>query len=281
MTLRTLFAPLLLTALLAACGQQDAPATDTTAAPPAAPAAPAEVVADEPAADPNAPVAPAAEAPAADAAAATGDAAAPAPAAPLPAATEIPGLVRGQDYEIVPNGQPFDPLNGKIEVVEVFNYVCPACGMFQPLMNGWKARQQPDVRVTYVPAPFGGRWDNYVRAYYTAESMGIAAKTHDAVFKAIHVDRTLQGERGDDSPADIAKFYAGFGVDAKQFESTMSSFAVNAKFSRARQYIARVGANSTPSILVNGRYKVRGRSWEDVLRIADAIVAHERAAAAQ
>jgi thiol:disulfide interchange protein DsbA len=36
--------------------------------------------------------------------------------------------------------------------------------------------------------------------------------------------------------------------------------------------------NSTPSIVVNGKYLVKGRSWEDVLRITDHLIAQERAA---
>ena len=184
---RNLLIPFALSLLLAACGGSDAPATDATTAPaPAAtPAetAPAETIADEPALDPGAAPA-AAETPA--------EATAPvaentdAPATPAPAAsarpTAVPGLVAGQDYELIPNGQPFEPLDGKVEVVEVFNYVCPACAMFQPLVNAWKPRLGADVRFTYVPAPFGPRWDPYVRAYYAAESMGVVDRTHDAVF---------------------------------------------------------------------------------------------------
>src|SRR5690606_23371332 len=130
----------------------------------------------------------------------------------------------------------------------------PACAMFQPLVNTWKARLGPDVRFTYVPAPFGGNWDPFVRAYYTAEAMGIADRSHDGIFKAIHVDRSLKGERGTDSAQDIAKVYAQYGADPAQFASTMASFTVNAKFGRAKQYIAQQRANSTPTMIVNGRY---------------------------
>ena len=41
------------------------------------------------------------------------------------------------------------------------------------------------------------------------------------------------------------------------------------------------GANSTPTLIVNGKYKVTGNSFEDMLRIASQLVARERAAAAQ
>lgn len=265
---------------LLACTRQEPAATDTAAAPVAeAPAATSEAPAGTPTgAAPADAAAPATEpaatetpAPAPEAADAAADVAATAP--------QGPPLVAGTDYEIIQNGQPFAPLAGKIEVVEVFNYVCPACAAFQPLVNAWKAKLPADVRFTYVPAPFGQRWDPYVRAYYAAEAMGVADESHDAIFKAIHVDRALQGERGLDAPEDIAKVYAQFGVDPKQFASTMASFAVDSRFNRAKQYILRSGTNSTPTVIVNGKYRVKGNSFDDMLRIAGALVAQERAAA--
>ncbi len=271
--------PAALALLLVAC-QPSAP--DQAATPPAdAPAtaqaapAPAEPIADEPALDPDAAPADApAEAPAD---AAGPDADAEAPPAPAAGASAVTFAVQGEHYELIPGGQPFEPLDGKIEVVEVFNYVCPACAMFQPLVNNWKARLPADVRFTYVPAPFGGNWDPYVRAYYAAEAMGIADKAHDAVFQAIHVDRSLKGERGSDSPEDIARVYARFGADPAQFASTMASFTVNAKYGRAKQYIAQQRANSTPTIIVNGRYRIKARDFETMLENTDRVIAQVRA----
>ncbi len=200
-------------------------------------------------------------------------------AAPQPAAatTGIPGLIAGTDYEEIPNGQPFDPLDGKLEVVEVFNFVCPACAGFQPLIMSWKKKLPGDVRFTYVPAAFGGNWDQYVRAYYAAQTMGIAEKTHESTYEAIHIKRTLKGERGEDSDEDISNFYAQFGADPKQFASGMRSFAVSAKFNKAKQYIVEGRVNSTPTLIINGRYKVRGKTSEDVFRIADQLMAYTRA----
>ena len=215
-------------------------------------------------------------------AAAPADAAADAPAAPAaPQPAAAPSAVRfaieGEHYDLIPGGQPFEPLNGKIEVIEVFNYVCPACASFQTLVNGWKTSLPADVRFTYVPAPFGGNWDPYVRAYYTAEAMGIVDRTHDAIFKAIHLDRSLKGERGTDSVQEIAAVYAQSGADPAQFASTMASFTVNAKFGRAKQYIADHRINQTPTVLVNGRYRVKGRSWQELLQNTDRVVAQVRA----
>lgn len=269
--LPTSAAALILSLLLAACGGQDAP-TPVTPATDAAPTA-MDPTEGEPALDPNAPQ----PALATNADGTPGQMDAPAQPATMPA--DASGLVAGRDYDEIAGGQPFEPLNGKIEVVEVFNYVCPACAAFQPLVNSWKPRLPADVRFTYVPAAFGPRWDPYVRAYYAAEAMGIADRTHDAMFNALHIERSLKGERGEDSPAEIAAFYGKQGVDAKQFASTMASFAVNSKFNRAKQFIVRSQANSTPTLIVNGKYRVKGTSFENMLENASALIARERAQA--
>src|SRR5690606_6222551 len=270
---RLALAPAALALLLAAC-QPSEPAV--AAAAPAAPvaAAPTEAIGDEPALDPSA--APAVEDAAGQdqaPAAVEGDS----PAPPPPAATSgATFAVQGEHYDLIPGGQPFEPLEGKIEVVEVFNYVCPACAMFQPLVNNWKARLPADVRFTYVPAPFGGNWDPYVRAFYAAEAMGIGDAAHDGIFQAIHVERTLKGERGTDSAEDLGRAYAKFGADPAQFASTMASFTVNAKFGRAKQYIAQQRANSTPTMIVNGRYRIKGRNFEEMLQNTDRVISQVR-----
>lgn len=273
--MKTRFAALALMALLpilAACNAKDG-STDATA--PAAPAA-----------------APATEAPATETAAtgenatAAADANSPAPAAnttpvPAPARPVGPEPQAGTDYVVVDGGQPIQPATGKIEVAEIFGYVCPACARFQPLISSWKAGLPSDVNFVYVPAMFGGTWDNYARAFYAAETLGVQEQTHDAMYSAIHLQQTLKGERGADSVQDIANFYAKQGVDAKKFADTMSSFAVNAKTNRAKQFATRSKIGGTPSLIVNGKYLVKGSSYEDMLRIADHLIARERAAGAQ
>jgi protein dithiol oxidoreductase (disulfide-forming) len=196
--------------------------------------------------------------------------------AAMAASESGPPPVEGSDYVVIENGQPFEPLDGKVEVVEAFGYTCPHCANFQPLVNAWKAQLPEDVRFTYVAAPFGGFWIPYAKAYYAAEAEGVLAQSHDAMFRALHIERSLpiQGATSEQ----IAQWYAKFGVDPKRFAATMDSFATNAKLNRARQFLQRSGVDGTPSMVVNGKYKVTARSLEDTLRITHQLVQRERAA---
>ena len=250
---------LVLIPLLAACNAQ----SDTSAA------ATAPVVA-EPAAAPVE-ATPEGSTPA-DASAATGTApvVAGAPTGPAP--------VAGTDYVELANGQPYAPLNGQVEVVEVFGYTCPHCAQFEPLITAWKRKQPADVRVTPVPAAFGGYWETYARAFFAAETLGVLEKSHEQMFNAIHVARQLGL---DATPEQVGKFYEQYGVDATTFANTMKSFGVETKLNRAKQFATRSQIEGTPSIVVNGKYLVNvdQRGYEHMFNTVEHLAAQARAGA--
>jgi thiol:disulfide interchange protein DsbA len=272
--LRRVLLALMLSPLIA-CAQSEAPAPAAApaAAAPAepAPAPAAETPAAEPAASPAAadtatPVADPATAPQV---AAAGE---PAPAPALPTG-EVPRL--GQDYEILETPQPTWG-SGKIEVAEVFGYSCIHCAHLQPELNTWHKTMAKDIRFEYVPAAFGGIWDTMGRAYFAAELMGVREKTHDAIFKAIHVDHVLK--TGSDE--EVADLYGSLGVDRDKFLAAMRSFGVTAKLAKARQFALRGGVTGTPTIIINGKYRVsvtRDRGFPGLLHTIDYLVALERA----
>ena len=187
-------------------------------------------------------------------------------------------LVAGVDYQIIKGGRPYQPVLGKVEVVEVFGYGCPACANFDPLVSAWEKKLPDDVNFVLVPAPFGENWIPYAQAYYVADSLGLVDKTHSALFDAIHLKRSLPGHNEKPSSQAIADFYAQYGADPEKFASTMESFAINAKVKRGAQFIEREGVSATPTIIVNGKYRVQGKSYSDVLRITSHLVAQERSA---
>ena len=200
------------------------------------------------------------------------------PAAPVVATPPTgPEPVAGTDYVEIDNGQPYAPLDGKIEVVEVFGYTCPHCAQFEPLINTWKRKQPADVRVTPVPAAFGGYWVTYARAFYAAETLGVLEKSHDAVFNALHVQRSLELNA---TPEQIGAFYVKYGVDAKTFANTMASFGVETKLNRAKQFAVRSKIEGTPSVVVDGKYlvSVDQRGYDVMFNTVDHLVARERAA---
>jgi thiol:disulfide interchange protein DsbA len=271
---RRFLSALLILLPLAACAQTStpaatsaatatvAPAAAVTSAAPAAAATVAEAASQ--AAAPTATVATASAAESAETAAPTADDA------------NAPRL--GTDYEILPTPQPTFS-QGKIEVAEVFSYACIHCAQFQPVVDAWLPKLPKDVRYEYVPAVFNDMWEHFARAYFAAKVLGIQAKTHDAVFKAVHVDHTIK------SPdlGDIADWYATQGVDRTKFLDTMNSFGVNAMVNHAKQFSLRTGISGTPTIIIAGKYRVnvtQDRGFSGMLATVDYLLARERAMSA-
>lgn len=276
---------LLVVALLpvfAACSKAHEAAPAEPAAAPAATAAPAEsATAPEAGTADSAPAA----APTAVAAAEPTATPEPVPAtAPTPApekaepSTATKNVVAGVDYSPISGGEPFDTPAGKVEVAEVFNYVCPACAGFDPVFQEWKKKQPAYVHVVYVPADFRPDFKAYARAYYAAAALGLVEKTHEAVYKAIHEDHTLPGEGMTLEPAKIAAFYAKYGADPAEFQDLMTSFSVDAQVNKAHQFMMQSQIRSTPSLVIGGKYLVKGKTREDMLKNADALIAREHAA---
>ena len=185
--------------------------------------------------------------------------------------------VAGKDYVEIANGSPLDPAEGMVVVEEFFNYICPACNSFEPLFVAWTAKLPPYVKLVHIPATFRADFMSYARAYYAAESFGLADKTHKAVYEAIHVTRKLPAEGQKIDEDRIAGFYADYGVDKDEFARAMQSFGIQVKIRRATEHMQRSKIPSTPSLVVNGRYLVRGDTYQDMLRIASYLIEQEHA----
>jgi protein dithiol oxidoreductase (disulfide-forming) len=195
------------------------------------------------------------------------------PAVPA-ATTTAPAFEAGRDFFPIEPPQPTRS-GDRIEVVEVFGYSCIHCANLQPEIDQWKARLPADVQFEYVPAVFGGVWEAYARAYYTAETMGLLDRTHGALFRAIHEER-----RPFRNLEDIAGFYADYGVSREQFLATMSSFPVEAKIAHAREVVPAYGVDATPTMVVAGKYRVpvsHQGGFGRMLQVVDYLIKQERA----
>lgn len=186
-----------------------------------------------------------------------------------------PAPVEGTDYVVIPDGQPWQPRDGKIEVVEIFAYPCHHCAALEPLLEAWRRKLPGDVRFSALPAAYDPG-DRYARAFFAANRMGVLAQTHAALFRAIHDEHSVP--MGNASTEELAAFYRQHGVDAGKLAAAMSGAAVAADMQRARAFVIASGLLGTPTLVVDGRYRVQGRSHEDTLRIAGQLVAMQRAA---
>lgn len=192
------------------------------------------------------------------------------PATSLPAA----GIDPTGKYELVKPPQPTDTPD-KVEVVEVFWYGCPHCFTFLPAMEQY-AKGKPDyVAVRHMPAIFRDSWVEHARAFYTADLLGVQERIHRPLFEAIHV-----GKQRLDTREDLMKFFEQHGVSNGDFNKTYDSFAVQTLMRKSQVMQQRYGVRGTPTVIVNGKYRVSGSlagSPQNMIKVIEALVERERA----
>ena len=161
---------------------------------------------------------------------------------------------------------------GKVEVTEVFSYGCPACNAFIPVMHKLAQKLPANAVLDYVPAAFNTSedWPMFQRAFYAAQALGIAEKTHEAMFDAVWKNRTLatidpRTERlVEHMPTieDAANFYhkvAGVSVQAF-LDKANKDFTVDTNIRSAEAFIYGCRVDRTPTIVVNGKYRLFAES---------------------
>jgi len=178
---------------------------------------------------------------------------------------------------------------GKVEVTEVFSYGCPHCSEFRPVIKQLKAELPPNAVFTQVPASFNPAedWPMLQRAYVTAAALGVADRANDGIFDAIWksgelsiVDpQTNRIKSPLPSIQDAARVYNKLtGVPVDKFIAVSQSFAVDVKMKADDAYVLHGQVDSTPTIVVNGKYRLNTESAggaNQVLQLVNYLVAKE------
>jgi len=211
----------------------------------------------------------------------------------LGSAAQAANWVAGKHYSVIPQAQRTNVAPGKVEVMEVFSYGCPACNQFRPVMKKLKASLPANAQLVYLPASWNNAeaWPMFQRAYLTAASLGVAEKAHDAMFDAIWTT----GELGVSDPQtrrlktklptieDAAKFYQRVtGVKAADFVSASKSFGVDLKMRQADSQITAMQVSGTPTLVVNGKYRVNNENLsggDEIIELVKFLVTRESAPA--
>jgi protein dithiol oxidoreductase (disulfide-forming) len=193
----------------------------------------------------------------------------------------------GQDYYVITPAQSTNVAPGKIEVLEVFSYGCPSCNAFQPTLNLIKKSLPANAQLALLPASFiaAEDWPMYQRAYFTAQALGIAERTHQQMYDAVW----KSGELANSDPVthrlkspqpsleDAARMYARWtGVKPEEFVAMARSFAVDMKIRAADAQILAMQVPGTPCLVVNGRYRINNdtvRTPEQLIELVRYLIA--------
>ena len=174
----------------------------------------------------------------------------------------------GQEYEEIPQ-QPI-ATGPKIEVVEFFWYGCPHCAQLQAPLEAWLKRKPDDVELRRIPAIFRPSWLAHARIFYTLEAIGELGRLHQAVYKAVHVDKEelLSAETS-------AEWAVRHGVDRSRWMTAYNSADTTKKVEAARSATRDYAIQGTPSLVVDGRYLTSSSmadSYQGVVVILDELI---------
>ena len=197
--------------------------------------------------------------------------------------------IAGTHYSVIPQAQRTSVPAGKIEVLEVFSYGCPHCNEFQPTIKKLKATLPSNAQIAYLPASWNKaeNWPTFQRAYITAQTLGVADKAHEAMFDAIWHTGELSvtdpntGRIKSRLPTieDVARLYQRVaGVKAADFVAASKSFGVDLKIRQAESQIIAMQVSSTPTLVVNGKYRVNNehlRSNDEMIELVKYLVTLE------
>lgn len=175
--------------------------------------------------------------------------------------------VEGRHYFRISDPQAPAQRSAVARVTEVFSYGCPGCHAFLPYMQRLERMLPHGTDVEYLPASWiaAENWPVFQRTYLTARTLGVDKQAHEAMFAAVWrtgelaiIDaRSRRPRKPLPSVQDVARFYErATAVAAARFMSIASSFAVDSAIRLAEARIRAIRAESTPTLVINDRYRL-------------------------
>jgi len=195
--------------------------------------------------------------------------------------------VEGTNYVVLDQAQPTTVPAGKVEVMEVFSYACPFCNKFQPVIHRLESSLPSNAQMVFLPASFNSSedWPMFQRAYFAAQSLGIAKRTHQALYDAVWKTGQLAIEDPSShalkhplpSLEDAARCYSQLtGVSPQKFLAVARSFGVETEIREADAQVMAMQIPGTPCIVVDGKYRIvmdSLNSPDDVIGLVKFLVA--------
>jgi thiol:disulfide interchange protein DsbA len=198
--------------------------------------------------------------------------------------------VEGRNYVVLEPMQHTGVPAGKIEVMEVFSYGCIYCNKFQPVIDKLQRSLPANAQMVFLPASLGNAaedWPVFQRAYFAAQSLGVAHQAHQRMFDAVWRTGELaildpvtnRLKRPQPSLEDVARCYGRLtGVKPQTLLAAAQSFGVDTRVRAADAQVVAMQIPGTPCLVVNGKYRVIMDSVptaDDIIDIVKFLVAKE------
>lgn len=184
-------------------------------------------------------------------------------------------FVEGKDYVLIATPvSTQDP--SKIEVAEIFSYHCQHCLDLESLLEPWVKKLPIDVNFVQLHAAWQPFMQPLQRGFYTASKLNLQPKIHIAAFKE------FQQKRNKLETAEAwAKFLGPYGAKREDILKLYGTFGITTEINQANAKIRSYKITGTPTIVIDGRYRIDSAAGKDphkrMLAIADFLINKVRA----
>lgn len=169
----------------------------------------------------------------------------------IPDASQADEFKEGEQYQVIKDPIPTSAPEGKVEVTELFWYGCPHCLALEPTIEKFLKEKPENIYFQRMPATLSPRWVYHARLFYAGQMLDPTGekRMHAKIFEAIQ----KQHRRIDNDDATL-RFFVDNGFTADQVKKVLNSMEMSTAMAHADEVGAKSGADSVPSIIVNGKY---------------------------
>ncbi|MFC0446319.1 thiol:disulfide interchange protein DsbA/DsbL [Pseudidiomarina halophila] len=157
----------------------------------------------------------------------------------------------------------------KPEIKEFFSFFCGACYRFEPIAQAM-AEEYPEAfeksHVSFIN--YKGQGMTMNQAWALAEQLGKEKEISAAIFQRNFVQNNMMG-----TMEDFEAVFATNGVSKEDFNKMINSFAVRGMANKMDREAANYGVNSTPTFIVNGKYRLLPQGFSESENFVDDFIA--------
>ena len=157
-----------------------------------------------------------------------------------------PAAPAGPKKVAIPAHSPrLGPKAAKVTIVEFSDFQCPFCGRVMPTIKEIEKKYPKDVAIVFVnqPLSFHDKAEGAAKAFLAANRQNKAWEMHDKMFAN---QQAL-------TPADLEKYAQEIGLNMGRFKKDLEDPKIKEQITSDQALANSVGANGTPTFMVNGR----------------------------
>jgi len=162
--------------------------------------------------------------------------------------------------------------NKNVTLIEYGDFQCPACGGFYPIIKQIKAKYGDDIKFQFRNFPLVQIHPNAMAAHRAAEAadkQGKFFEMHDMLYERQPLWTTSTS---------VTKIFDGYaeelGLEMTKYRQDVASSAANDTINADIKEGQKIGANSTPTFVLNGRKLDQNpRTLEDFNKLIDEAIA--------